>query len=422
MTANPIFETIRRMVLLREAQEQSDGQLLARFLGGEREALEMLVLRHAPMVWAVCRSTLAREQDANDAFQTTFLVLLRKVKTIHPPEQLADWLCGVAYKTARKARQTVAIRASRETPTPEMPDTPTEPSDDISGPEQRARLYEELNRLPEKYRTVIVLCELQGISLRDAAQQLGLPEGTVASRLWRGRKMLEQRLRHDLGSLALSLAAVPQGLLNRTIDAVGLMAEGQTVTTGLLSTEVPTLTATMLHSMAAKWKATAVLVLLAGLALGGGMAAYHLLEPRPDDDVKRYGSEAEARSLAERQARVLAGGSLAMVTMDTSHLRNVPASKRHKIVTLKAELDRKSGAWTVTGTGDALYIKIFPPDPGSFWPRSEIKIVETEWKMVVRCRPWPNARTGPGGLEVSDGGRLLNWESYGPNLAPDRPE
>jgi RNA polymerase sigma factor (sigma-70 family) len=312
MTANPILQFlnhVRRTALLHDSQEQSDGQLLERFVGGDGVALEMLVRRHAPMVWGVCRRNLARPDDAEDAFQATFLVLLRKAGTIWPRELLANWLYGVAYKTACKARQTAAKRGAREKQVKTMPEPPLETSDDTFAAELLGHLDRELSGLPEKYRTAIVLCELQGRTLRDAARQLRVAEGTVASRLARGREMLAKRMSwHGAGLSAGTVAAVfsqqaasgalPNALLTRTIDAVRLMAAEQPVMAGLLSAEASTLKDAVLHSMAAtKWKAASVVLLLAALAVGGGAVAYHSLpdqpskpkqQPKPVGEVRRF--------------------------------------------------------------------------------------------------------------------------------------
>jgi RNA polymerase sigma factor (sigma-70 family) len=265
MINKPLIEFLQRFgrtAFLQEGQEQSDGQLLERFVRGQDDvALEALVRRHAPMVWGVCRRMLARPADAEDAFQATFLVLLRKAASIRSRDLLANWLYGVAYQTARKARQRNAQRYAREKQVETLPEPPTEPHNDAFGPELWAVVDSELSRLPEKYRIAIVLCALEGKSHRDVARQLRIAEGTVGSRLARGRALLARRLtRHGLGVSVASVTgmwsqqasgALPAALLTRTIKAVGLMAAGQTVTAGLLSTKVPPLTDGVLRAILA---------------------------------------------------------------------------------------------------------------------------------------------------------------------------
>src|SRR5262245_43223050 len=188
---------------------------------------------------------------------------------------------------------------------PTMPEPPTQPADDTFGPELLAELDRELSRLPERYRSAILLCYMQGKKLREAAQQLRLPEGTVASRLARGRQMLAQRLARHGGTVsATSVAAVlteqaatgavPDALLNNTITATTLLASGETVTTGLVSAAAPRLTEAVLRATAAaKWKAVGVVFLLASLAMGGGALAFLL--------VKHWGKgPAEREPRAER--------------------------------------------------------------------------------------------------------------------------
>jgi RNA polymerase sigma factor (sigma-70 family) len=267
----------RPTALLQEEKEQSDGQLLERFVGDrDRLALETLVYRHAPMVWGVCRRVLGNAHDADDAFQAAFLVLVRKADSVRPREAVGNWLYGVAYKTACKARQRDAQRYSNVIQMETMPEPQTEAHEDAFGPELRDALDEELTRLPEKYRVVVVLCGLQGKSRPEAAQQLRLPEGTVGSRLARGRDMLAKRLtRRGLGVSETSLAAVwsqkatlaivPAALLTKTIQIVGLLAAGETAAAGLISTGVSALAEGVLHAMMLVKKKTASVVLVIGL-------------------------------------------------------------------------------------------------------------------------------------------------------------
>jgi RNA polymerase sigma factor (sigma-70 family) len=290
-----VLDNLRRSALLHEGAERTDSQLLEAFLRSrDPMALEALVRRHGPMVWGVCRRTLANHHEAEDAFQATFLVLLRKAVSIRSPELLPNWLYRVAYQTARKARQRAAQRGSRERQVGVMPEPPTELHDDTFGPELRALLDEELGRLPEKYRIAVVLCDVQGRTRHDAAQQLRVPEGTVASRLATGRALLAKRLlRRGFGVSATSLAAmglhqaasgtVPAALLANTVKAVGLLAAGEAAAAGLISAEAHPLAEAVLRALAlAKLKRAGAWLIVATLVLSGGLEAVHALTARPD--------------------------------------------------------------------------------------------------------------------------------------------
>ncbi len=227
-----------------------DGQLLDRFVARREEAVfEAIVRRHGPMVWGVCRRVLRDHHDAEDATQATFLVLARKAASVKDRERLGNWLYGVAYRTARKARSTRAKRRAREGQVANLP----EPGSTTVRPDERLDLLDlELSRLPEKYRTPIVLCDLEGRSHREAAEQLGWPIGTVSGRLSRGRTLLARRLSRggvplSAGSLALLLAqesasaAVPGELIGPTAQAASLFAAGRAALAGVASAEVVTL-------------------------------------------------------------------------------------------------------------------------------------------------------------------------------------
>src|SRR5262249_22697344 len=155
------------------------------------------------MVLGVCRRILRHEQDAEDAFQATFLVLVRKAASLRSPRTLANWLHGVARRTALEARSSAAKRRAKEAallPRSVMPD---DPWDDL-----RAVLDQELEQLAEKYRIAVVLCDLEGKTRKEVARQLGWAEGTVASRLARGRGILARRLARRGFAGALVAAAL----------------------------------------------------------------------------------------------------------------------------------------------------------------------------------------------------------------------
>jgi RNA polymerase sigma factor (sigma-70 family) len=260
MGTNPMSEVIQylRSTLLPDGADLTDAQLLECFVSRrEPAALEALVRRHGPMVWGVCRRLLGDHHDAEDAFQATFLVLVRKAAAIRSPAQLGSWLYGVARLTALKARATRAKRKERERSVSEMP----EPAGTDQAPwsDLEPVLDQEVSCLPEKYRAVLVLCGLEGKTVSESARQLGCPEGTVASRLARARAMLERRLaRHGLtvagGSLAVwsekaASAAVPDPVMASTIKAVTLAAAGPAGAAGVVSAHVVTLTEGVVRAM-----------------------------------------------------------------------------------------------------------------------------------------------------------------------------
>jgi RNA polymerase sigma factor (sigma-70 family) len=278
-----VIQHLRRTVLLRDVAGLTDGQLLGYFVEHQDEAaFATLVRRHGPMVWGVCRRVLRNIHDAEDAFQSTFLVLVRKAASIVPREMVANWLYGVAHQTALNARATAANRRGRERQVTEMPE-PAVTEQDLWA-DLQPLLDEELSRLPDKYRVVILLCDLEGKTRKEATRQLGVPEGTVAGRLARARAMLAKRLtRRGVtvtgGSLAAVLsqeaasAGVPPSLVSFTIKAAGLYAAGRAAATGAVSLKVAALTEGVLKAMLLnKLKvATAVLLVVVILGIGVGV-------------------------------------------------------------------------------------------------------------------------------------------------------
>ena len=255
----------------------SDGELLGRFAASHDEAaFEALVVRHGPMVWGVCRRILRDPNDAEDAFQATFLVLARKASSIAHREMVANWLFAVAHKTAVRARAMAFRQWSKEQQVVAMPEPRSaadEQRDDLL-----ALLDQELSRLPRKYRIPVVLCELEGKTHREAASQLGWPVGTVSSRLSRGRAMLSRRLARpgvslSIGSLAVLLnrqaasATVPARLIRATAQTATLFLAGGAPGLGLAKAFA--LTREVLRMMlVSKLKvATLVLLVLAGTGL-----------------------------------------------------------------------------------------------------------------------------------------------------------
>ncbi|WP_162136250.1 RNA polymerase sigma factor [Zavarzinella formosa] len=269
--------SLRRAALSHdEAATATDGDLLGCFI--ERRdgvTFDALVRRHGPMVWGVCRRRLPHH-DAEDAFQATFLVLVRKATSIVPREMVGNWLHGVARQTALQSQRTAARRRAREATVSEMPDVGAEPPEPWS--DEPFLLDQELSRLPEKYRALIVLCDLEGRTRKEVARQLGAPEGTVAGRLARAREMLAKRLTRRgvaLSAVALAglsqnitLAGLPNSVMISTISAATHVAAGP-MTAGVISSKVAALTEGALKAMFLSKLKSMSAVLLACLMIGG---------------------------------------------------------------------------------------------------------------------------------------------------------
>lgn len=207
-TLATILRQVRALRVRGDSACIGDGELLRRFqVSGDEAAFELLLWRHGPMVLGVCRRVLRDDQAAEDAFQATFLALARKAGTISTREAVGSWLYTVAHRIALAARERLARRRASERAADGVGvDEPSYvPADEPAARELEARLRAEVDRLPAAFRAVIVLCCLEGRTHAEAAEQLGVPAGTVESRLVRART----RLRRRLTASGLALAAAP---------------------------------------------------------------------------------------------------------------------------------------------------------------------------------------------------------------------
>jgi RNA polymerase sigma factor (sigma-70 family) len=282
MATSPMSEALqhlRRTMLQRDAALCSDAELLSSFLHQRNEAaLAALIQRHGPMVWGVCRRILRNYHDAEDAFQATFLVLVRKARSIVPREMAANWLYGVACRTALKAKAIASKRKVREKQVADMPEPLAELRDtwnDLQGV-----LDEELSHLPDRYRSVVVLCDLQGKTRKEAAGQLAVPEGTVAGWLARARAMLARRLARrgvTLSGTALAAllaenasAGVPPAVLSAAIKSATLLAVGKAAAGGLSAGAVALSEGVLKTMLVTKLKIVTAMLLVVGI-LGAGL-------------------------------------------------------------------------------------------------------------------------------------------------------
>jgi RNA polymerase sigma factor (sigma-70 family) len=294
-----VLRYLRRVTAAHPAGEPTDESLLDRFVGrGEEDAFAALVRRHGPMVLGVCRRLLRDPHDAEDAFQATFLVLVRRARSLGRGVLLGPWLYGVAYRTALHARGERARRRARERQAEVT--AMARPAADAAWRDLRPVLDEEVQRLPEKYRAPFVLCYLEGKTYDEAAALLGCPKGTVATRLARARQRLQTRL---LGrGLALSAAAlavavadeasaaVPAALVGATVEAAVLTAAGKAATVRAAALAEGVVKAMTLSKLSL---AVGLLCLAGLLAAGTGALTYRALaadrpaaEKAPDQAVE----------------------------------------------------------------------------------------------------------------------------------------
>ncbi len=297
LTLAVVLEYLRTDCAAQELEPLTDGQLLERFLTARDEAaFATLVYRHGGMVLGVCRRVLSDGHFVEDAFQATFLVLVRRAAAIRRDAPLGPWLYGVAQRVALKARARTAARQSRQRELTDMPNT--EPLDERTWQELRPVLDEEVGRLPEKCRAPIVLCYFEGKSYDQAAQELGWPKSSLASRLAKGRELLRQRLVQrgitlSMGALTTALAekaagvAVAALLTINTAKAATSVAAGKTVAGGVLLAQALALAEEAMKTMIGIKGKLAALLLALSLAVGAGLAGYAAWveqpPPRPEE-------------------------------------------------------------------------------------------------------------------------------------------
>jgi len=273
---------IRRLIWRQAAGDLTDGQLWDRFRTDREEAaFAALVRRHGPVVLAVCRRVLRDLDDAEDAFQATFLILLRKAGSIARPELLGNWLYGVAYNTARNARLIRGRRSAAETRAADRAAARQRTSDR----DMDAWLEHELNRLPAKYRVPVVLCCLHGESRREVARRLGCPEGTVSSRLGRARELLRRRLeRRGLSAIGILATPFTGGVAGAAVSTTLITATVQTSLGGARSVAGPVLSLAE-GAMQTMWltrpKIALAAMLVIGLVAGTGLVADQALAQKP---------------------------------------------------------------------------------------------------------------------------------------------
>jgi HlyD family secretion protein len=279
----------------------TDRQLLERFIRqGDPAAFEVLVLRHGPMVLRVCRNLLHDPNDAQDAFQATFLVLVRRSGSIRRLDSVGSWLYGVACRAAARIRVGSARRRVVEERAASRVVEALEPADDESDRDAFGPIVqEEVRRLPERYRTVVVLCFWEGLTHEQAAAQLGCPLGTVRSRIARARDLLRRRLtRRGLAPSAVGIGSIGKlpppaaELVQSTVRAAVWLAAGQGASPAVSAAVVSLVQGIIWRTTMIKLGGIAAGAILLGLVgFGAGFAAQ-----RPDEaDASRRAGVEERR-------------------------------------------------------------------------------------------------------------------------------
>jgi RNA polymerase sigma factor (sigma-70 family) len=311
-----VFHHIRKMVDAQTLAEATDEQLVERFARGHEEpAFAALLKRHGPMVLSVSQGILRQLEDAEDFFQATFLLLARKASSIRKRASVASWLHGVAYRLAMKARAQRSLRRSQEIKASAM--RKTGPSVEQAWQELRPVLDEEMEKLPESYRTALILCYLEGKTHEEVARELGCPLGTVRSRVGRGRKLLQERLTGrgltlSAGSFTTFLVAgttsatLRAQLLDSTLKACLQFVTGRSAA-ALVSAPVAALVAGGLKAMLlTKLKIATAFLLAVSFVAGAGALAHQVLEAKPSEikqDTERQPAAQRSDSGVQEPAR-----------------------------------------------------------------------------------------------------------------------
>lgn len=341
----------------------NDEQLLRQFVAGSGEVAETafaaIVERHGPMVLGVCRRVLGHRDAAEDAFQITFLVLARKAASLAHGKHLYRWLYGVAVRAALDARARESRQRANEKRVGAMQSRELAQPSDTN--ELRAMLDEELARLPERFRSALVLCELDGVSRREAAARLGISEGTLSSRLSRAKTKLKERLtRRGVTLSAAALASfltqetraviVPPALVEQTVHAGARVAAGSSLA-GVVSTSVITATQGVLKAMLMTKLKGASLGLVALAVVGSGLNALAQSNPaqqaaaaQPDDRLKSLEQKIDKliETLAGTAATTPPQGHNQLIQMQTEIPANRPViSSTRPIRTDRPSLEQR---------------------------------------------------------------------------------
>jgi RNA polymerase sigma factor (sigma-70 family) len=335
----------------------TDAELLGRFAAGrDRDAFAALVERHGRLVWAVCRHLAG--PDADDAFQATFLVLLRNAGRIRNPGSLPAWLHGVAYRVSAKARRAAALRAARERAAADR-ERAAAAVPDSAWDRALAAVHEEVARLPDNLRVPFVLCALEGRTVTEAATRLGWKVTTLSARLGRAKAALLARMetRGLTAGAVVALAIAAEAVPPAAARAAAAVGGG-----GSVSGQIQILTKGVVGMSAHSWKLMAAGVLVAlGLGVGGGAGWLGTAGaqpapgagPTPEEKVRQLEAQLDRakRELEEERAadRRRAADEVARLATARWQYAFVPVRDLDAEAFVQLLREREAGGWDYGG-------------------------------------------------------------------------
>jgi RNA polymerase sigma factor (sigma-70 family) len=451
----PILSYLRRISGRPGDQGVTDRELLGRVVTRRDEAaFELLLWRYGPMVRHVCLGVTRDHHEAEDAFQATFLVLARKAWSVRKHGSLGSWLYRVAYRIGRRARSQALRRAGHEKHGLDLRELPhaAPPAGAEAGPELRPLLLEEVNRLPAKYRTPVILCYLEGKTHDEAARHLGWPKGTVSGRLARARETLRARLARrglapSVGALTAALspgdARALAPLLRRALRAGVGFAARPAAAAGPLSNQAVLLAEGMLRTMFLTRLRGIVAVVLAAVLLGSGagllarnaiLAGQAPAEAAPPDrgpaDSPPAGP-AEKNTAVKKALRKLAG-TWQVMTVESDGKTGAAEDIKGLAYVFEA-----NGKWKLARDDQTLAEGTFVIDPAKDPPTIDYKIVSTtaeqdkgksslgiyelDGDRLKVCRTWPDNDQRPTAFAAPAGSKCILTEFQRKQAPADAP-
>jgi RNA polymerase sigma factor (sigma-70 family) len=377
-----VVATVARSAGASTHADVTDGELLRTYARSRAEApFADLVRRLGPMVLGVCRRVAGDQHLADDAFQAAFVVLARRAGDVRPAEAVRAWLYGVAVRTAREARAVSARRLAREVPMPTVPDRAQEPRTEPDV-DALAILDEEIANLAEHFRSAVVICEIDGVSRKDAARRLGIAEGTLSSRLAKARKLLAHQLRKRGGALPAALAVLTHAAVSTRLAAQ---------TSALVSPSAPLPPAvaaltngvlrTMLVHKLTLYTGCAVLFTAAGLALQFTIPEAAAKDPpKPPARLALVTASAVAEPGPAKQD---GSGSIVVARHNSAFWVLAPDGKRHADVDVP-EMTHPAGGAAISPDGKKIAYVINTEVAPRPVPQDVDEIKPWPFKIIVR--------------------------------------